>query len=311
MLDTGSYTLELAYQLGDELDVSTLQVPFSAFTTPFSGKFDGRSHSIRALPSGLFSGLTATAVVSDLNLSSAADAALNGLVAQSNAGTIQRVRASGVVVSPDSHAGLLVGDNVGVIEDCWSSGSIQAQGAHIGGLVGRNDGTIRRSFSTATVSGNKRVGGLVGTQSSGLLELSYAVGPVTAPQNPGGLVGSFFAGSIRNCYARSPLVSGPQAGGLVGNYESNTSAPVLILNSYSTSTVTGTDAQGLLGSPLTSTAVTVTNSYYLDTAVGSVGTPLTSAQLKTQSSYVGWAFGSIWKLDTRISPYPSLVYESP
>lgn len=310
LLGTGAYALNVNYQLGDDLDMSTLAAPFSPFQLPFEGKFDGRSHSITKLAKGLFTTVATTGVVTDLNLSGAAGASLSGLLGQSNQGTVQRVRASGSV-SGGAHSGLLVGDNSGVIEDCSSSGTLQSLSPHIGGLVGRNDGTIRRSFSTATVSGGLRTGGLVGTQSAGVLELSYALGSVTATQSPGGLVGTLFGGEIRNCYAQSPLVSGPEGGGLIGNYELLATNASLILNSYTTSVVTGMDSQGFIGLIPSTTRLTVTNSYFIDTVPSSVGTPLTAAQMKLQASYSGWAFGSIWKLDSRISPYPSLAYQAP
>ncbi|HEX2674965.1 MAG TPA: hypothetical protein VHM25_29010, partial [Polyangiaceae bacterium] len=57
------------------------------------------------------------------------------------------------------------------------------------------------------------------------------------------------------------------------------------------------------------TTYTITNSCFIDTATGTLGTPLTSAQLKLQSSYAGWSFSTIWKMGAKHSQYPSLVFE--
>jgi hypothetical protein len=200
------------------------------------------------------------------------------------------------------------------VEDCSSSGAITSGGAHIGGLVGVNTGTVRRSFSTASVNAVRRTGGLVGRMSQpGLIEQSYALGAVTGSTSPGGLLGTLFAGEIRNSYARSGIVTGNEGGGLVGDISGSASDGLtrVILNSYSTSPVSGTGAEGLVGNVEGDPSFTITSSYFLNTSPGTNGTALTDAQLRLQGSYTGWAFGSVWKLDPAISPYPSLAFETP
>jgi len=107
-------------------------------------------------------------------------------------------------------------------------------------------------------------------------------------------------------------VSGTDAGGLVGQVgQQGGSDSILIVNSYSTSTVAGTGAEGLVGFVTSAeTNYAITHSYFIDTATGTLGTPLTSAQLKLASSFEGWSFDSTWKMDPKLSQYPSLAFEA-
>jgi hypothetical protein len=320
LLDTGPYTLDQNYELGDDLDLDDLAIAFVTFSTPFTGTLDGRSHAITNLPAALFTSVAAPGEIVDLVVSGDVDASMQstgwGLVTRSNSGTIRRVRASGTLAVGD-HAGILLGTNSGLVEDCSSSGALTSIGAHVGGLAGVNTGTVRRSFSTASVSGGRRTGGLVGRQTQpGVIEESYALGAVTGitgTPSPGGLLGTFFGGTVRNCYARSPAVTGLEAGGLIGDISGAASDGEnrVIVNSYSTSTVSGTGAEGLVGAVEGDPMITITSSYFLDTSGGTLGTALTDAELRLQASYTGWAFGSVWQMESEISPYPSLAFETP
>jgi hypothetical protein len=317
LLDTGPYTLDLDYALGDDLDLSNLATPLPTFTTTFSGTLDGRLHAITNLTDALFTLVDTGGTILDLSVSGDSDASAQGiswgLLTRSNSGTLRRIRASGTL-AVGSHVGILLGTNNGLVEDCSSSGAITSGGAHIGGLVGVNLGTVRRSFSTAAVSAGRRTGGLVGRQEEpGVVEQSYALGAVTGTLSPGGLVGTMFSGTIVDSYARSPAVTGSEAGGLVGDLSgaSGDGAVRSITRSYSTSTVSGTGAEGLVGNVEGDPDYVVTSSYFLDAASGTLGAALTSNEMRTQGSYTGWAFGTVWKMDAAISVYPSLTFETP
>lgn len=189
LLDTGSYTLDRAYQLGDDLDLALLTTPLATYATSLTGTFDGRARSIAHVSNVLFKFVEASGEVRDLNISGAVEGG-QALVATSARGTFRRVRVSGTFKFKE-HSGPLIGDNLGLVEDCSASGSVESSGPHVGGLLGTNDGgTVRRSFSTASVVGVLRVGGLVGTLWSGTIEQSYALGPVSASGSVGGLVDS-------------------------------------------------------------------------------------------------------------------------
>lgn len=311
LLGTGEYTLDLAFALGDELDVSELEPEFATIgdaATLLTGTFDGRGHSVAGLRTALFAGIEPGGAVSDLALFGEADASLEpirwGFLTSHNRGLVERVRVTGTLAAP-SHAGLLVGWNDGVLEGCSSHGAISGAGAHVGGLVGVNEGTVRRSFSAATVTATQRVGGLVGRQSneSASMKECYAVGAVSGTRSVGGLVGSLFGGEIVDSFARSQAVDGGEAGGLVGDV---TGTGISITNTYAAAlTLTGEGAEGLVGEVGTDSEYVVTASYFHDSATGALGMALSSAAMQSASSYDGWDFTSVWELDASVE-YPTL-----
>jgi hypothetical protein len=94
-------------------------------------------------------------------------------------------------------------------------------------------------------------------------------------------------------------------GGLAG-YNTNLSST--IINSYAIGNVTGTGSSvgGLVGSNASST---ISNSYYSreTTGAGSYGTSKTEAELKQQSTFIGWDFAETWAIGAAINKgYPHL-----
>jgi hypothetical protein len=313
LVGTAGYALDRAYVLGDAIDASSVQPPFATIgsaMTPFTGSLDGRGHAIGGLPASVFDTIGAGGTVVDLRVAGNVNASTMpvrwGLLAHTNQGTIRKVHASGTLILGD-HAAVLLGANESIVEGCSSSGTITMGGAHVGGLVGVNLGTVRRSWSTVSATANGRVGGLVGRQSApGIVEESYATGAVTGMFSVGGLLGTLFGGDVRNSFARSPMVTGPEAGGLVGNMDAGS-----MTNCYAASTVSGTGAEGLVGQTLMGGTPTVIGSYFLDTATGTLGTPLSAAQMRMPSSFAAWDFVTVWKFDAAISEFPSLAFQTP
>ncbi|MDD2234920.1 MAG: GLUG motif-containing protein, partial [Desulfitobacteriaceae bacterium] len=184
-----------------------------------------------------------------------------------------------------SHAGGLVGDvenNLSnIIEDCGAAVQVTAPGDYVGGLVGNNRGTMNRCYSTGDVysSNGAYIGGLAGDNWDGHIKDSYATGNVTGRSNVGGLVGwhGYSGTEIRNCYSTGQ-VRGASAGGLIGVNSSGS-----VLNSYYNQETSGQS----------------------DTVKG---TPLTTAQMKAQTSFVDWDFVDTWRITEGFS-YPSLQWQ--
>ena len=233
-----------------------------------------------------------------------------GLVGQ-NFGTVARCYATGEVIANDTVGGL-VGSNPGGITESHFVGTATSLSFDAGGLVGNNGGRITSSYADATVVGQTRsIGGLVGTNSGGRIRDCYATGSVTGQASVGGLTGSN-EGSIVSSYCEADVVSyGRRAGGLAGDSSGS------IANCYATGNVEGEDqVGGLVGSnsgkismsysiatPVgygwatgglagAGGAETAESSYFLDTTGpdNGIGSPLTSAQMKQQASFVGWDF---------------------
>lgn len=171
--------------------------------------------------------------------------------------------------------GGIAGSNYMIVEHSSSQGSIQGD-SRVGGLVGENLMEVRNSNSFATIDGRTNVGGLVGKSGHKVLN-SYSTGTVTGSTDVGGLVGDN-TGSVTHSYSVGKVVGTSTYGGLVG---------------------------------LNGTSATVTNSYYNSSTSGQSdtgkGAGRTTAQLKTQSTYVGWNFTNVWVLNPSVnSGYPNL-----
>jgi hypothetical protein len=314
LVGSGAFSLASHYALGNNVDVSALDPPFATIgesVASFSGALDGRGRSIIGLARTLIEFVETGGEIRDLVFSGTVDANDRGtswgLLTRTNRGTLRAVHGEGTLLVND-HVGVLAGTNEGLIEDCSSSGTIAEGGGHVGGLVGVNRGTIRRSFSTASVSAGNRVGGLVGTQWGGSIEQCYATGPVAGVGSPGGLVGTHFAGSIIDSYARSQSIDSSNAGGLVG-YASGTDLVISTSYAFPVS-LAGAGAQGLVGLVETGTVPAISACYFHDSATGSLGVPLTTSEMRSESSFVGWDFDTVWQMDASISPYPSLRYQT-
>ncbi len=265
---------------------------------------------------------------------------MGGLVGDFNGGEIS-TSYSIVNITSGSRVGGLVGfHSDGTILDSYSLGSVSGS-TEVGGLVGLNwagdilnsnsscnvtglwdvgglvgylqNGLVFNSHSVGDVMGNTtRVGGLIGLIHWGQINNSYSSGDVTVGDgsNVGGLVGYISYGQISNSYSSSNVSGGSEVGGLVGIlYPSYGSS--LILNSYSNGEILGlTNIGGLVG--LNTGGGSVVNSYW-DTENSGVpnsdgGTGKTTSEMKTQSTYIGWDFASIWDTNSSINNgYPFLM----
>ncbi|WFU19654.1 MBG domain-containing protein [Bradyrhizobium sp. CB3481] len=205
-----SYTLAANIDLGSSLAPvngkypgmwsSAGFVPIGSTAANFTGGFNGRGYTVANLT---------------INRPTTDDVGLFGYV---GAGvTVQDVGLQGASVTGSNHVGALAGTNAGTITRSYASGVVNGTGSYIGGLVGYNVGTgsnVTQSYATATVgSPNFYVGGLVG-YNDGAISQVYAVGAVSG-RYAGGLVGNN-SGTIAQAYAAG-AVSGTTPGGLVGN----------------------------------------------------------------------------------------------
>ncbi len=187
------------------------------------------------------------------------------------AGTVKNLTISGDVSGKDA-VGILVGWNTGgTIENCFTSGTVNATGNYAGGLVGYNRGTVKTSGSTAEVTGYCHVGGLIGFNDDGygIVENCYAQGNVTGTDSDsvGGFVGENW-GEIRTSYASGKVNDCTGNGFAAHNYG-------ILFNSYYRS-INGYESQGY---------------------------PVSTTNMKLQSTYYMWDFDNIWEMN---GDYPTI-----
>ena len=172
----------------------------------FNTTFDGNGWTINNLtiinseakPTGLFGGITSTAVLRNVHIRS-------GNISGSN------------------NVGLLVGYARGAsISNSSAEGEVTASGFYVGGLVGYGESaTITSSYvmDITIVSGGERVGGLVGNGESATITSSYVVDiTILSTRNfVGGLVGFGLGVTITSSYAAGgSVIGGIFVGGLAG-----------------------------------------------------------------------------------------------
>jgi|GEM_PF-1650467 len=167
---------------------------------------------------------------------------------------------------------------------------------HIGALAGLSSYcTINRCFTQGTITGGSAsiyVGGLVGQNVVATIKNCYAVVNVNggaSSSSIGGLMGQCFYGGALNCYAAGHVTGGStDVGGFAGSY--------------------------------TYFFPSILNCYYLRLSDGGgpnngIGTELTDAQMRQQSSFTGWDFfaeiangaDELWKMNG----YPVLSWQIP
>ncbi|MBI5438224.1 MAG: caspase family protein [Nitrosomonadales bacterium] len=158
-------------------------------------------------------------------------------------------------------------DTGSVIRNVGMVGGSVSGAWSVGALVGGNIGTVSSSYATGNVSGFYGIGGLVGINYFvGTVSNSYATGSVSGSfEDIGGLVGENYGGTVSN------------------SYWDTATAGVTVTNGIGIGD--GFDNDNGIGLP---------------SDIGATG--LTSAQMKTMSSFTGWNIantggaGAIWRI---------------
>ncbi|HOW29614.1 MAG TPA: GLUG motif-containing protein [archaeon] len=233
---------------------------------------------------------------------------------------------SGNIIDTNA-VGYCIGGLIGMqnwtnISNSYSTGTITvtSPSSQTGGLVGYADGNISNCYSTANVIGQDYVGGLVGYYYFNTISSSYATGDVNGKKYVGGFAGyndgsDSAAGTlnISNSYSLGDVtrISGldQNIGGFVGFNKKGA-----IINSYSTGSVSGnswtpTD-KGFVGAITTGGNYADTNNFYdttisLQTSTAGNAVAKTTAQMKTQSTFSGWDFSTVWNITEGVT-YPFL-----
>lgn len=310
------------YEQTADIDASPTQSWFSGVgwprigiaDNPFTGSYDGGGHTI----SGLY-----------INAPSQNEVSLFGEIGGTSTQSviIENLRIENANITGRGDVGALVGRAFqwNEIILCFSSGTVSGL-SNVGGLVGfGNRAEFSKCGSTANVSGtNLYQGGLIGHINSGSrVEQSFAKGNVSGNSRVGGLIGATgFGVQTEDSYARgnvSSNTSNPMIGGLIGEvFQSG------VRNSFSTGFVdlTGVtqDFGGLVGLKNTGGPFFDDDNYWDEETSGlttsELGSPLTTAQSKAESSYNNWDFvppgatTGIWRIDGATNDgYPYLAFE--
>jgi hypothetical protein len=167
---------------------------------------------------------------------------------------------------------------------------------------------INLNVKDVNILGNAAVGSIVGYNSYFLISQVYSTGSVLGYESVGGLVGDN-NGYINNCFSKaSAYAESTTSGGLIGHNDDDGN----ISNSYSVGEVSGTWSGGFAGGQngISTDCFWDMNTSGQATSAG--GTGKTTAEMKTQSTFSGWDFSSIWGMDSSTnSGYPYLRSNPP
>ncbi len=291
------------YSLGNDIDCTSTKEwnngsgfkPIGTFSTPFKGNFNGNNFEIKNLtinrPTENYVGLFGDANSISSNRKKIKDITLKNVNIKGNnfvGGLIGFGRyynslnshTSGTINGKYSVGGIIGDSTQGDINDSSSVANV-GDGNQIGGIVGHtNGGHINRVYFSGNVNGNYSVGGLTGHEYNCYMYNSYSTGIIQGDNNVGGLVGvlegtkiyySYFAGIITN---NGEGIAGFKFGTNPGD-----------INSY----------------------WDVNTSGKTKTLIG-IGTPKTTIEMKTKSTFTNWDFTNIWKYTN--DNYPTLNWQS-
>jgi hypothetical protein len=172
--------------------------PIGTEETPFTGHFDGASHSI--------SNLTINRPLQNYI----------GFIGHANGATIRNIGLADASISGQNFVGGLVGyaDNNTVIEYSFTKGSVSGSN-NIGGLVGWLDAasSVKNSYNRASISGNSRTGGVAGFNVAGNIDSTYNAGVINSAIEAGGLVGKTLSGVVTASYWDGNVSGQPTSAG--------------------------------------------------------------------------------------------------
>lgn len=259
------------FELSKDIDLSSYLNSNSSGWTPikdFTGKFDGKKHTIK----GLW-----------ISLSSISSVGLFANIQGSSDN--KRVSVSNLFVNI-SKKGI-------------------TGGSYVGGICGYlYYGNIENCMVTGDVSGDQYVGGVVGGDSgngynSSIISQCASSGNITATKGyVGGIVGNKSqACYITNCYS----IANVKAEG--SYYYIAYGIGYDAVRCYFAGTISGTDVNQVY--PI---GVSNTNSCYYDsekTKISGKQGALTTKQMKQQASFQGWDFDKIWTIQEGVD-YPKL-----
>ncbi|WP_292464480.1 toxin TcdB middle/N-terminal domain-containing protein [Methanolobus sp.] len=190
-------------------------------------------------------------------------------------GDIYNLNMINVNVTGNYHVGGLAGEAGGTFSNIIITGNVTCITEAGGGLSGAmSDGIVKNVSTNVNVNGDSMIGGLSGYALFSTIANSKSMGNVKGTYDVGGLLGSSGHSTIQNCYSVGHVVCGSYytKGGLIGTIGDTT----------------------------------VTSSYYDSQKAGcsdtGKGTPKTTSQMQTQSTFVGWDFYDTWVM----KDYPEL-----
>ena len=181
------------------------------------------------------------------------------------------------------------------VTGCSNTASYVKAYQQCGGIIGSaNSSKVEKCRNNGEVRGAYYIGGIAGSISSTTVDRCYSGHDFTPGFRSGGVVGTATGGSITNCFNTGSLTSVEIVGGVVGRGNG-----VSVARCYNVGTISAKrNRGGVIGKKNDSTSIS--NAYMLEgccSGGNSSGTYLPRASFASASSYSGFDFDSVWKID--------------
>ncbi len=340
-LNNTRYNLAASYKQMADINLSGYNnwVPIGTDETPFTGNYDGGNFKILNLtinrPDESFVGLfyylgncndpnaseVKNVILENVNI---IGSVFTGGLAGSSCSKITNCNVSGIIIG-DVYVGGLFGEIWGEVIDCQFNGNIIGN-QYLGGLAGSSFSNITNCQTSGTIVGYSNIGGLIGNSFDGTLTTAIvkcfsscdiSLGADSVNQSVlyiGGLIGSVSNSLVENCYAIGNVIT-IAGGGDYTYWDIGGFAGVIfnngnVTNCYSKGEVIGSyNVGGFIGESLG----TITSCYYDSETSGQSdtvkGVPKTTAEMKTQSTFINWDFNTMWRIYPTINNgYPYLIW---
>lgn len=223
-------------------------------------------------------------------------------------------------------AGAIYGKST-VVNSCASGDATATKGQIVGGFaaIAYDSSSITKAIARGNVSSyGNYAGGFLAKLHAGAISIASTVDQVAAYGNVtakgyvvGGLIGESLNSKVSNTYARGEVTGTTGVGGLVGYFSGSSASGQTVYNSYSSGRVNGKNTSNEYGAFSGYSGVTFIGTNYYDkntagvvNSHGTAGNPkgtypvgYNTATMMKQSTFVGWDFDTIWKIDENTS-YP-------
>ena len=179
------------------------------------------------------------------------------------------------IVSGEYDVGGIVGVAYGSVTSCFNTGSIFCTEIDVGGIIGVGYDDVSKCFNSGNVTCDGYGSAGIASVTYGDVSDCYNVGSISSLAYAGGITSESWGNTFTNCYNAGAIISQENIGALIGYGGSND-----VISCYFDVSIS-------------------------DYASGG-GTPKNTEEMKSQATFVGWDFNTIWS----INPYVNNGYPS-
>ena len=201
-----------------------------------------------------------------------------------------------------------------VIENCHVNAEVESTSANAYGFMRQPHSATHIkncSFTGKVKANNIATGFIMGMFDSALIEGCFVSAEVNGEAEAYGFVEFVMDSLVKNCY----FVGSVASQGIAVGFVKGTRSGQRVVNCYSAATISAPNKEGFVYWEQDDPELLDYTTSYFDTDVSGIVTakfnenPRTTAEMKTESTFTGWDFNTIWKLSSITNGYPALQWQ--